>query len=146
MTVKISGYAAVKKLKEKKGFSELAACLVAMFSILAVVVLAMSGFKLANEYTTLDTFGDQYIRVMAAEGSTSNDRIRTRFQELVASTGLNPDVTVEASYIPGSSTKVQYGNTITLHLTIHADFSFLHVTLPTPLPVTKTAESEQYWK
>lgn len=137
---------AKEKLKEKKGSGTMIACVVAMFFIMVMVVVGMAGVKLMNEYTTLDTFGDQYIQVMAQEGCTSNNRVIKRFSELVDATGLTPDVKVDAPHVAGSSTKVQYGDTITLHLTLKAKLSAFYVSIPVSLTTTKSAESEQYWK
>lgn len=42
----------------------------------------------------------------------------------------DPNVKVDTTYVTGSNTKIQYGDTITLHLTIHAKYSAFYVSLP----------------
>ena len=134
------------KLKEKKGSGELVACVAAMLTILALVVICISGFKLINKYTTLNTFGDQYIRTVAQEGCTNDDRITKRYTELSGFTGLSPAVTFDADYMSGSETRVQYGDTMKMKLTLNTELSACGINIPVTLTITKAAQSEQYWK
>ena len=134
------------KIKENRGSGELIGAIFAMLLIAISIIVGIAGFKLINQQMTLSSFGNQLIRTVGQEGCTNDDRITARFAELSDSTGLSPSVSYDATYIAGSGTKVQYGDTIKMILTLDTKISAVGISIPVTLTVTKSAQSEIYWK
>ena len=136
----------MKTLWDNRGSSQLVAAVAAMFAILVLLFIGIAGVRLLNEYATLDSFANQYVRTAAQEGCTSNARIAAKLEELKESTGLHPVAAFSATYVSGSTTKVQYGDTITLNIKLDTELTAFRMSIPATLKLTKTATSEQYWK
>jgi hypothetical protein len=137
----------VKILHDKKGgVDQYLGALFAMLALIALFVALSAGMKAVNEYNTLNDFGSELAVTAGNAGCCSGDRVEARYNELVKATGLKPDVEYSAEYVDSSKRTVQYGGTITIKLSCDAKISALGISASVPLHITKTVESQQYWK
>lgn len=137
----------LKFLHDKKGgVNQYVGALIAMLVIIALFVVLSTGMKAINEYSTLSDFGNELSVTVGNEGRCAGDRVDARYKELASATGLEPDVEYSALYVDPEDRTVQYGDTITVNLSCDAKMSALGISVPIPLHVTKTVESQQYWK
>jgi hypothetical protein len=111
-----------------------------------ILVLALNVFSFLTIKQDMDYFAKEMIFAASAYGRT-NEEADTRYNELLAETGIEPAVTWEASYFNDSDKTVQYGNTIAVTLTYHTYVKGLGVF---KIPITLTAKhsglSQKYWK
>lgn len=128
------------------GVSQFVAATISMLAIIILFLALTAGLKTFNEYGTLNDFGNQLVYVAGNTGRCSGDKLDTRYNELVSATGLKPTVTYSATYFNADNKTVQYGNIITMQLSLSTHISTVGISIPITLQVTKTAESQQYWK
>lgn len=134
-------------LKDRKGgVDQYVGALFSMLALLALFVALSAGMNALNEYHTLNDFGGELAIAAGNAGRCSGDRVEKRYQELVSATGVSPDVEYSADYVDPNEKTVQYGETITVNLSLNAKISALGISVPVPMHITKTAESQQYWK
>lgn len=134
-------------LRDRKGgVDQYVSALIAMLSLLALFVMISAGMKAMNAYNTLNDFGSELAVTVSNEGCCSGDRVEARYNELVTATGIKPDVEYSADYFDTETRTVQYGDTITLRLSMQTTISALHISIPIPLSITKSVSSQQYWK
>lgn len=138
----------IKKLLKDNtgGVSQLIGAIFAMLAIIMVFVALIAGLKILNQYSTLNDFGNQLVQAAGREGQCNGATLDKRYGELVSATGLSPTAEWAATYYNSDDKTVQYGNTITLTLTLKTDLSAVGISIPLNLQVTKTAQSEKYWK
>lgn len=134
-------------LRDRKGgVDQYVSALIAMLSLLALFVMISAGMKAMNAYNTMNDFGSELAVTVSNEGRCSGDRVEARYNELVTATGIKPDVEYSADYFDTETRTVQYGDTITLRLSMQTTISALHISIPIPLSITKSVSSQQYWK
>lgn len=137
---------AVAILKDKKGTSQLVSAIAAMFALVALLIVCMAGITLMNQYQTLNSFGDQMMRTVSREGACNTTAVNQRYAELQESTGLAPDITYTADFVNAATKTVQYGETIKMELRLETEMSAVFFSIPITLEISKSGESEQYWK
>ena len=132
-------------LRSKKGISGTVS---AVFGILIAAFLMVAGINVChaiNEYSLLNDFANQLKQTAADEGCTDCNKLDNRYQELCDSCGIVPtSCTFTANYFDSSEKKVQYGDTITVTMTLDTEMDFCE--LPLHFTIEKTAKSQQYWK
>lgn len=137
----------MRKLKDKRGgVDEYVSAIFAILALVALFVVISAGMRAINEYNTLNDFGSELAVTVGNEGRCSGDRVEARYNELVSATGIRPDVEYTADYFDAAAQTVQYGGTITLHLSLKSSISALKISVPLDLSVTKSVSSQQYWK
>jgi len=135
-----------KLLSDNRGSSELVGGVLAIMAIVMALAVCFMGMRLLNEYTVLNTFGDQMIKTVSDYGRCQGAEIDARYAQLADSLHMNPEVSYEASYVSLAKKTVQYGETIKLTATHESGIGFPGFELPVTLTITKTGRSEQYWK
>jgi hypothetical protein len=111
-----------------------------------ILVLVLNVFSFLTIKQDMDYFAKEMIFTASAYGRT-NEETDTRYDELTADTGIEPEVTWEASYYNDSDKTVQYGNTITVTLTYHTYLKGLGVfKIPIMLTAKHSGLSQKYWK
>lgn len=128
------------------GVSQFVAATISMLAIIMLFLALAAGLKAFNEYGTLNDFGNELVKTAANTGRCSGEKLTDRYDQLIASTGIKPTVTYSADYFNSDDKTVQYGNVITLQLSFNTNISAIGISIPITLQVTKTAESQQYWK
>ncbi|WBY64706.1 DUF4320 family protein [Thermocaproicibacter melissae] len=136
-----------KLLKDKRGgVDQYVSAVIAMLTLLALFVMISAGMKAMNAYNTLNDFGNELAVTVGNEGRCSGERVSTRYNELVSATGITPNVEYTAEYVDSEARTVQYGDTITLRLSMQTSISALKISIPISLSITKSVTSQQYWK
>lgn len=132
-------------LKNQDGVSTTVSVL---FGILISAFIIVGGINIChaiNEYSLLNDFANQLVQTAANEGKTSDGKIEKRYRELCQSSGITPtSFTFSADYWNAAEKKVQYGDTITLTMTLDTKMDLCE--LPLHFTITKSAKSQQYWK
>lgn len=134
------------KLKSNSGIADYVSALFGIFVLVFALIFVIAGVKLVNEYSTLNEFGEQLIKVAADYGRCAGSQIDDRYAQLSANTKLSPEVAFKADYQDAAKKTVQYAEEINLTLTWEAKLSVASFSLPVQMKITKTARSEQYWK
>lgn len=134
-------------LKDKSGLSETVSML-GLVLICAIILSCILGvLAQMHKINLLDRFAHELILKASDIGACSGDEIEKRYEELVASTGLTPDYEFTATYFNIQKKTVQYGDTITLKLTLKTKLiGFSNFSIPQTLTTTSTEQSMQYWK
>ena len=135
-----------KVLKNNRGSSELVGGVLATIAIVTALAVCLMGMRLINEYTTLNTFGDQMIKAASDYGHCQGAELDARYAQLVDSLHIIPEVSYEADYVSPAKKTVQYGETIKLVATHKTGIGWPGFELPVTLTISKTGRSEQYWK
>ena len=111
-----------------------------------LIVLSLNVFSFLTIKQDMDYFTKEMIYSASAYGKTTGE-VNTRYNELVAETGLNPTITWQTTYFNASAKTVQLGNTITVTLTYSTYVKGFGVF---KIPITLTAKhsglSQKYWK
>ncbi len=138
----------MKRFKlNNKGNSQLVAVLISIPVLLLFLCATIGAFAYSNTYNRLDDFADEMIAKAGKIGKCSGTAIDTRYDELQDATKLSPTVEFSATYFDSAKKTVQYGDTITLTLTLNMKiFEFYDFYVPKTLIRVKTTQSEQYWK
>ena len=117
-----------------------------VFAIMGMLGLTAAGY--IHNVTVLDRFADEMVACATLYGKTKGEELDSRFDSLVASTGLNPSIeyVVDEYYNYGDKT-VQYGEAITVVLSIDLVVIGYGDTYITSDTVRKsTGQSFEYWK
>jgi hypothetical protein len=132
-------------LKSKRGDGYIDVVVSVLISMM-LIVLSLNVFSFLTVKQDMDYFAKEMIYSAAANGKTTGE-VSTRYNELVAETGLNPSVTWQTTYFNASDKTVQLGDTITVTLTYNTYMQGFGVF---QIPVTLTAKhsglSQKYWK
>lgn len=128
------------------GVSQFVAATISMLAIIMLFLALTAGLKAFNEYETLNNFGNELTKTAANTGRCSGEKLTDRYDQLAASTGIKPIASYSADFFNPDDKTVQYGNVITLQLSLDTHISAVGISIPITLQVTKTAESQQYWK
>ena len=109
-----------------------------VFVLISVMVISLTVnvFSFLTVKQDLDYFARELIKSAATSGTTTGV-VETRYSELASETGLYPEVSWEADYYNTSELTVQYGETITITLTMHTTMKGFGVF---EIPVTLTAK------
>lgn len=134
-------------LKNKDGMSVTIQALIGVL-VFALLLSCSIGVGVAlHTINVLDRFADEMATVVSTQGKCEGDDIDKRFNELVAATGITPDITFETEYYDGIEKTVQYGDSITVHLKYDSKLlGWGDYYLPLPLKRKATRQSMQYWK
>lgn len=128
------------------GVNQFVATIVSILAILMFFLALTAGLKAMNEYTTLNNYADQLAATAGNEGRCSGPALQSRYRELETATGLHPTVEYSASYFDTNQRTVQYGDTITVTLTLQTHVAAVGVSIPLNLQSVKSVQSQQYWK
>lgn len=132
-------------LKSKRGDGYIDVVVSVLVSMM-LIVLALNVFSFLTVKQDMDYFAKEMIYSASAYGKTIGE-VNTRYNELVAETGLNPTITWQTTYFNASAKTVQLGNTITVTLTYSTYVKGFGVF---KIPITLTAKhsglSQKYWK
>lgn len=133
----------ILKSKRGDGYVDVA---VEVIVLMMLLVLFLNVYQFYAVYRDLDHFAQELVRSAAVHGSTDCDEVTARYEELKKETGLDPTVVWQASYYEGS--KVQYGDSISVTLTVPAKLSGLGIALDIGVDVKTTYSglSQKYWK
>lgn len=119
---------------------------IAVLVCMMMVMLILNVFSFMTLKQDMDYFAKEIIHCAAANGTTAGE-VTDRYDELISETGITPDVVWDAAYFNSSQRTVQYGDTITVTLTLH---SYVRGLGAVSIPVTLTAKhsgiSQKYWK
>lgn len=136
-----------KLLKCNSGSSQLVAVIVIIPVVIMLVIIGITAIAYSNKYEQLDNFADELIAQAGAIGKCQGMSVDKRYDELANATGLSPEYEFDASYFDVLQKTVQYGDTITLKVTLETELiGFYGFSIPATLKRTKTTQSEQYWK
>lgn len=127
---------------DKKGISEIVGAVVGLMVLVMALVICIGGIKLVNQYTTLNEFGDQLIKVASDYGQCGGTVYTDTYQKLVSATTMSPIAEFTADFFNAGKKTVQYGEPIKLTLVWEANFGVIPITMN----ITKIGRSEQYWK
>lgn len=136
-----------KIFKDKGGFSTAVGMLgaVLLFAIIASCGLGITAQ--IHQITVLDRFADELATKAGEQGRCGGTALEERYAQLVDSTGLSPTVNYEASYYDRTRQLVQYGDPITVSLTMETKVvGFGDFSIPMTLRVKSSEQSTQYWK
>lgn len=134
-------------LTDRRGMSTSVGVLVAILVLALVGACFMGVAEQLHRVTTLDRFADELAAKAGQQGRCSGLALEERYDELVRSTGVKPKVIYEADYYNPSTRLVQYGEPITVRLTLETKLvGFGSFYLPLTLRVSSTEQSMQYWK
>lgn len=112
-----------------------------------LIVLALNTFSFFAVKQDLDYYAKEMIKIAAVTGKTTGAKIDHRKVELTAETGLNPAVSFDATYFNASERTVQFGDTITVTLTVSSQFQgFGLFSVPVTLTAKHSGLSQRYWK
>ena len=112
-----------------------------------VIVLALNTFSFFVIKQDLDHYAKEMIKVSAVAGKTAGTEITNRRAELNNETGLTPTVTFAAAYFNNSAKTVQFGDTITVTLTVSTRFQGFGIfSIPVTLTARHSGLSQRYWK
>ena len=142
----------MKKLKQvlkdnAGGVNQFVATAISILVIVMFFIVLTAGMKAYNQYGTLNDFAGQLAITAGDAGRCTGDNLTKRYNELVNATGLAPDAEYSAErYVNTSLHTVQYGDTITVIVTLHTEVSAIGTHIPITLSLIKTAKSQQYWK
>lgn len=128
------------------GVNQFVSTIVSILAILMFFLALTSGLRAMNEYTTLNNFADQLAATAGNEGRCAGTALQGRYSELESATGLHPTVEYSASYFNSSQRTVQYGDTITVTVTLQTHVAAVGVSIPLTLKSAKSVQSQQYWK
>lgn len=134
----------MKKLKENKGeFSVKGAVILLLASI--VLVLSISVIGVVNSKSKLDSISNQLARYVSIRGAV-NSSVLLEQQRLIANSGLDCTVTINANYISGTK-QIQFGDSFTVTVEYPAKFGVGGI-MSIPVTVRSRAEGrgEVYWK
>lgn len=113
----------IKKLcKNKDGFVNvvtLPICIVVAFSFLACFIALLS-FQHKN--VKLDRFAYEIAVAASQQGKCTGKAINERYKELEETLGISPTVSFDADYFDYTKKTVQYGDTITVTLTLDVEY------------------------
>lgn len=133
-----------KRLNNNNGFSELVGSLIGLMVITIMLVISITFIRVVNHQSVLNEFGNQMIQTVSDYGKTSGTEIDARYEQLVDSLHIEPDISYSA-YSIGSS-RVQYGELITLSVTSETQINMLGFDRLMEFEITKTGRSKYYWK
>jgi hypothetical protein len=130
------------KCKSGEGYID-----VAVLGSMMVIVLALNTFTFFAVKQDLDHYAKEMIKSASVTGRTAGTEVDRRRTELNRQTGLTPTVVFDAAYFNNANRTVQFGDTITVMLTMQTSFRGFGVF---DIPVTLTARhsglSQRYWK
>lgn len=134
-------------LRDKNGFS----VTVGMMGVGIVLAMVFSCFlgvaAQMHKINVLDRFADEMAARAGQQGKCSGKSLDERYNELVEATGIKPTVEYAADYYNGSKQLVQYGDAITVKLTLESKLiGFGDFYIPMTLKTKSTEQSMQYWK
>lgn len=135
-----------KVLKNKDGFSELAASLVGVMSITCMLVISLTFVKVANQQVILNEFASQMIEIACDNGDINSSETWERYNELKQTLNIDADITISGSSDGFYDGKVQYGDKITVTLYSEFNISILGFERTMEFEITKTGRSQVYWK
>lgn len=137
----------IEILKDKRGFS----VTVGMLGCVLVFALVFSCFLgvtvQMHKINVLDRFADEMAAKAGQQGRCSGSELDTRYNQLVEATGIKPTVEYVTSFYNSSKQLVQYGDAITVNLTLESNLiGFGDYYIPMILKAKSTEQSMQYWK
>jgi hypothetical protein len=120
---------------------------VMVLATMMVLAIAINVFGLFMQKQKLDYFAKELLNTVGTYGRISTE-VDNRYNELASQTGLSPTVAWTASYYDNASKEVQLGDTITLALTLTANFKGTGEFLPIPVTLISGGStlSQRYWK
>lgn len=124
-----------------------------LFATLLVAVLLVLLFNIAtgiNINIKLQSFADQMATKSGEVGKCTGKELEDKYAHLEAVTGLSPVMEITSTnYIDASRKTVQYGEDITVTLTLDVKKlgnGIFAIPLNKSFTATKITQSEQYWK
>lgn len=132
-------------LKNKDGFSELAASLTGLMVITCMLVISLTFIKVANQQVVLNEFANQMIDVICDSGEINSSEAQTRYTELSETLSIAPTMSVTGVEID-STGHVQYGDKITVTMYSECEVNILCFEKTLEFTITKTGRSQVYWK
>lgn len=134
----------MKKLKENKGeFGVKGAVILIVSSI--VLVLSISVMGAVNSKSKLDSVSNQLARYISIRGAV-NSAVLAEQERLIASSGLNCTVKIDATYISGTK-QIQFGDPFTVVVEYPTKFGVGGIlSVPVTLRSRDEGRGEVYWK
>jgi hypothetical protein len=132
------------KSKAAEGYIDVA---IMVLCSMMVIVLAINTFSFFAVKQDLDHYAKEMIKAATTAGRTEGTEIDNRRAALTAETGLAPTVTFSADYFNHTSRTVQFGDTISVTLTVQTDFKGFGIfSVPVTLTARHSGLSGRYWK
>lgn len=133
-------------LKNKDGFSELAASLMGLMVITCMLVISLTFIKVANQQVVLNEFANQMIEIACDNGDINSSDTWERYTELKQTLNIDADITIAGSSDGFYDGKVQYGDKITVTMYSECEVNILGFEKTFEFTITKTGRSQVYWK
>lgn len=134
----------MKTLKENKGEFTIKGAVILLLSSI-ILVLSISVMGVVNSKSKLDSISNQLARYISIRGAVNPDVLAEQ-QRLIADSGLNCTVSINANYISGTR-QVQFGDSFTVIVEYPTKFGVGGI-LSTPITIRSKDEGrgEVYWK
>lgn len=138
----------IKKIfKNKGGFSVTIEMLGAVLLLAVLASCALGITAQVHQLTVLDRFADELAAKAGEQGRCGGSALEERYAQLEKSTGLSPVVIYDANYYDSTRQLVQYGDPITISLTMDTTvIGFGDFFIPMTLHAKSSEQSMQYWK
>ncbi len=134
-------------LKDKRGVSNTITMLWAVVICAFLISIFIGISDQLHQLSALDQFADELVAKASLEGKCAGVELDERYAQLCESTKITPAVSFQADYYNSGKKRVQYGDSITVELSLQTKLiGWGDYYVPITYTKKATSQSMQYWK